>query len=239
MLDLNLTALIAPTFLLTCTLTLGLIPIAERIGLVDQPCHRKRHQLPTPIIGGIAIFIAVAAGLIVTNPLTPSTHAFLAGALLLFAVGIHDDIKPIDYRIRLMVQSTAAAILAIWGNVRIDSLGDLFGLGDIALGPFAIPFTIFAVVGLINAVNMLDGLDGLAGSVVAAILLPIAVYASLHGLEGIAQIGIIVLAGVLAFLLFNYRFPWRASAHTFMGDTGSYFLGYSLAWIVIMLANHR
>ena len=233
------TTLLVLTFALNCTLTLGLIPIAERVGLVDQPCQRKRHHLPTPVIGGIAMFVAVAASLLLANPPGASTYAFLTGALLLVAAGVRDDIKPIDYRIRLAVQSAAAAILAVWGNLRIDSLGNLVGLGDIHLGPFAIPFTIFAVVGLINAVNMLDGLDGLAGTVVAAILLPIAAYASLQGLAGIAQVSMMLLAGVLAFLLFNYRFPWRTSAHTFMGDTGSNFLGYSLAWIIIMLANQE
>lgn len=235
--NLDATTLTAPTFVLTCTLTLGLIPLAGRLGLVDRPCNRKRHQLPTPVIGGIAMFVAVATGLLLANLPLPSTNAFLIGALLLVGVGIRDDIKPIDYRIRFAVQAAAAGILAVWGGIRIDSLGNLFGLGDIVLGPFAVPFTIFAVVGLINAVNMLDGLDGLAATVVAGILLPIAVYGALHGLDGVVQIIVILLAGVLAFLLFNYRFPWRKSAHTFMGDTGSNFLGFTLAWIVILLAD--
>jgi UDP-GlcNAc:undecaprenyl-phosphate GlcNAc-1-phosphate transferase len=234
--QLDASTLTAPTFALTCALTLALIPVARHLGLVDNPCQRKRHQLATPLIGGLAMFIAVTASLLLAAPPIDSVDAFLTGSLLLVAVGLRDDIKPIDYRIRFALQAVAAGILAIWGNVRIDSLGNLFGLGDIALGPFAIPFTIFAVVGLINAVNMLDGLDGLAGSVMVAILAPIGIYAALNGLDGIVQIIIILLAAVLAFLVFNYRFPWRASAHTFMGDTGSNFLGYALAWIVIMLA---
>lgn len=234
--QLDAATLTAPTFALTCALTLFLIPVARRIGLVDDPCHRKRHREPVPVIGGLAMFVAVAVGLPLAGLPLASVHAFLAGSLLLVATGLRDDVKPIDYRVRFVLQALAAGILAVWGGVRIDSLGNLFGLGEVALGPFAIPFTIFAVVGLINAINMLDGLDGLAGSVLVAILGPIGVFAALSGVPGVAQIVVILLAAVLAFLVFNYRFPWRRSAHTFMGDTGSNFLGFALAWIVILLA---
>lgn len=223
------------SFGLTVALILLFAPFAGYLHLVDHPGERKHHVAPTPLVGGLAMFLALSVSLMTTGLGSETLAPLLAGSTLLIAFGLIDDAKDLDYRVRLAVQATAAAILVLWGDLRIESLGNLVGLGDIELGPLAIPFTIFAVVGLINAINMLDGLDGLAGGITLAILLPVMAYAGLQGARHILVPSVLLAAGIFAFLLFNYRFPWRKRAPVFMGDAGSNFLGFVLAYIVVSL----
>lgn len=223
------------SFGLTSMLILLLIPLARRVGLIDKPDERKRHTAPTPLVGGIAMFLGTAASLWFVAPQPDTFAPFLAGSALLVAFGLIDDARNLDYRIRFAVQACAAAILVFWGDLTIDTLGNLVGLGPVDLGPFSIPFTIFAVVGMINAINMLDGLDGLAGSVTLAILLPVLAFGRSEGVHEIVVPCLLLASSVFAFLLFNYRFRGREKAPVFMGDAGSNFLGFALAWIVVSL----
>jgi UDP-GlcNAc:undecaprenyl-phosphate GlcNAc-1-phosphate transferase len=82
---------------------------------------------------------------------------------------------------------------------------------------------------------MLDGLDGLAGGVTLAILVPVLGYCELRGLNQVMLPGLVLASSIAAFLVFNYRFPWRERALVFMGDAGSNFLGFALAWIILSL----
>jgi UDP-GlcNAc:undecaprenyl-phosphate/decaprenyl-phosphate GlcNAc-1-phosphate transferase len=214
------------------------IPIAERVSLLDHPNERKCHTAPTPIVGGIAIYLGVVASFLLADVPLQTLGPLAAGSTLLVVIGFIDDIKPLGYRVRLAAQCVAAGFLTIWGGLTIDSLGDIMGLGPISLGILATPFTLFAVVGLINGINMLDGLDGLAASVVVAMLLPIGAYASHTGLTSVAVASLLVIACIFGFLLFNYRFPWRDRAPVFMGDAGSNLLGFVVAWAVLSLFQH-
>ena len=99
----------------------------------------------------------------------------------------------------------------------------------------SIPFTVFAIVALINAINMLDGIDGLAGSILFVQFTVLAVLCALHGLNALLGLLMSLLAAIIAYLLFNLRIGQRAHAYIFMGDAGSMFLGFSLAWIYISL----
>ena len=212
-----------------------LIPIAGRVSLLDHPNERKCHTSPTPIVGGIAIYLGLVASFLLADLPLETLGPLAAGATLLVVIGFIDDIRPLGYRIRLVAQCTAAGFLTIWGGLTVDNLGDLFGLGSISLGILATPFTLFAVVGLINAVNMLDGLDGLAGGVVIGMLLPVFAYTSLTGIDHLPSATLLAMACVLGFILFNYRFPWRDRAPVFMGDAGSNLLGFVVAWAVLSL----
>ncbi len=223
---------------LTSVLIALFIPMAERVSLLDHPDERKCHTAPTPIVGGIAIYLGVVASFLLADIPLQTLGPLAAGSTLLVVVGVIDDIKPLGYRVRLAAQCVAAGFLAIWGGLTIDSLGDLVGLGPISLGYLTVPFTLFAVVGLINGVNMLDGLDGLAATVVIAMLVPICAYASHAGLAPVALAGVLVIACICGFLVFNYRFPWRDKAPVFMGDAGSNLLGFVVAWAVLVLFQH-
>ena len=223
------------SFCATVVLILILSPLSTRLRLTDHPSDRKHHTTPTPLTGGIAMAGAVVLSLAITDLQIQSLGPFIACSLALVAFGAVDDANELDYRVRLLVQALAAAILVYWGGLRIDTLGNLFGFGDIDLGPFAIPFTVFAVVGMINAINMLDGIDGLAGTACLGILFPVTLFSGFLGAADIMLVGILLAMSILGFLVFNYRFPWRTKAHVFMGDAGSNFLGFSLAWLTLLL----
>ena len=97
------------------------------------------------------------------------------------------------------------------------------------------PFTVFATVGIINAINMIDGADGLAGLLVFSALLMLTAAAVYSGNVVIAERTIIMAGAVGAFLFYNMRFPWRNGASVFMGNAGSAFLGFVIAWISFRL----
>ena len=125
--------------------------VAYRIGLLDHPNQtRKKHQQSTPLVGGIAIYSGLAAALLLSTPTIQELYFLLAGAVLIVIGGL-DDRFELGVRSRLLAQLTAALIMTLGAGVVIESLGDLFGLGEIKLGLWAVPFTVFATIGVINA----------------------------------------------------------------------------------------
>ena len=210
---------------------------AARVGLIDRPCDRKRHCGEVPLIGGLAIFLAFLIALF-TSTLSVSHYSILLiGCTLLVLVGVLDDIKSLPSGPRFLAQITAAVLMSVWGGVVLYDLGVLSFDGSLfTLGSLAIPFTIFATAGGINAVNMSDGIDGLCGSLTLVALtgLAVATYVA-DASESFTTISILMSA-VAAFLLFNIRYPTRARALVFLGDAGSMFLGFALAWFVVSLS---
>lgn len=230
---------------LACFATSALIvllrPLAVAIGLVDLPDARKSHQGPIPLIGGVAIFIAVGAACLVPQATglsagAPEIVSFLLGGLLLVCVGLVDDYIELSPFARLLAQ-TAAAIAMIYGGIVLSDLGNLTPSGDtLWLGILAAPFTIFATIGVINALNMCDGLDGLSGSQALVSLTGFGIALSLWGYGGHAGLLLVLAGGVIGFLLFNMRLPGRSRAAIFLGDAGSMFLGFALTWFAISLS---
>lgn len=222
-------------FGVTCVLLWVLTPLASRVGLVDCPGKRKRHKGDVALVGGAAMFAGFTFSILALDTSFP-TFSFFAASALLVIVGILDDLRPLRARIRFAAQTTAALIMILGGGVVVQDLGAITGNGTVALGAWAMPFTIFATIGVINALNMSDGVDGLAGglSLIAFVLLAYIAMAS--GRVADASILILLACIVGAFLLFNLRFPWRRRALVFMGDGGSMFLGFALAWFAISLS---
>jgi UDP-GlcNAc:undecaprenyl-phosphate GlcNAc-1-phosphate transferase len=219
--------------LATFFLVAPLQPCAEKIGLIDKPCHRKQHQKHIPLIGGLAIYLAVLVTFYLNDNSLPNQAAFIAAATLLTAVGLVDDYKGLGVKIRMVTQIAAVLIMTQYTDIKIETLGDLFGCGEIQLGLFATVFTIFTLVGGINAFNMIDGMDGLAGSLALI---------SIASLAGIAWLSyddirlhycLIFIAALIAFLSLNLRIFGRSNALIFLGDTGSTLLGFSICWLAI------
>ena len=148
--------------------------------LVDLPDRsRKFHRRPTPLTGGIGILIAllISGKLYVDlNNLTGYVPEFTFQLVLisipLLGLFLIDDLKNLKPRYRILIQCFVTIYIIFSTNVYIESLGDLFGFGDVNLGIFSIPFTVFCVVGIMNAFNMIDGINGLcAGCAMLALLL--------------------------------------------------------------------
>ena len=215
----------------------ALQPFAARLGLLDHPHgDRKHHANPTPVTGGPGMLLALTIlFLFLPIPLTPGLQAFLLGALLLAVVGVLDDLYDLRWWWRILAQVAAALVMVYLGGVRVEQLGRVFGLGDLSLGVLSVPFTVFTTVGLINAVNMIDGADGIGGILVASALAMLAAAGLYAGNLSMVHMALALLAVVLGFLVHNFPTPWRPRARVFMGNAGSAFLGYAIAWIVLRL----
>ena len=123
-------------------------------------------MVPTPRLGGIAIFLAFLFSAIVFVPISDTVRGILAGTLVIFATGVMDDLNGISARQKFTGEVIACLVTIGVGKLYLTNLGNLFGFGDIVLPAWlGILFTVFAVVGMINAINLIDGLDGLAGGI--------------------------------------------------------------------------
>ncbi len=206
-----------------------MVRVAPRFGLIDRPNKRKVHVLPIPRVGGIGIVVGGFIPVLFLLPLDELTQAYALGALILFVVGIWDDMSEIGYMPKFAGQFIAALIVIFYGKLYIISFPFIPG-GE--LSPvIGIPLTVVAIVGMINAVNLSDGLDGLAGGESLISLGAIALIAYLSGDIVAVTISLAVIGGILGFLRYNTH-----PARVFMGDSGSQFLGFTLGFLAIHLA---
>ncbi len=224
---------ICASFLVTLTLMPVIIRLFKSIDLLDIPDKRKIHSISTPSLGGIAIFIGVGFSLIISATLLDlSTHKFLlGGVLLIFLLGVRDDLSSLQARHKLVVQLFAAFLVVYFGSEKIEGFGGLFGV-DSFPWYFSEIFTVFVIVVMTNAFNLIDGIDGLAGSIGLLISLFFGWSFLSNGYMVEAGFSLAVAGGLLAFLLYN----WHPSK-VFMGDTGSMTLGFMLTTLLINFIN--
>ena len=207
-----------------------MIRMAPRLGMVDKPESRKVHLHPIPRVGGVGIVVGAIAAIIIWLPLDTLIWSYLAGALVLFVFGALDDSLELGHYVKFIGQFIAVGIVIFVGDVWVSNIPFIEVPLSETTGKI---FTFFAIVGVINAINHSDGLDGLAGG---ESLLSLACMAYLAIIinepEGQALLIMIfaVIGGILGFMRFNNH-----PAQIFMGDSGSQFLGYSLAIFTIIL----
>ncbi len=215
--------------------------IAIKIGAIDVPKDdRRMHKNPVPRMGGLAIFIgiivaivySIVASIIESNGIIfyDRIVGFILGATIIVIMGICDDRKPIKAIYKLIIQIVAACI-AVYFGVRIGPIAIPF-LDEtyFMLGMLEIPLTIIWIVGITNAINFIDGLDGLATGItcISSVSLLFIFLLTGQSVEAIFLAAIMVGA-TMGFLPFNFN-----PAKIFMGDTGSNFLGFSLAILSIL-----
>lgn len=204
--------------------------IAFRIGAVDDPKRddRRMHTVPTPRLGGLAIFFSFVVSVFLFYGVSNFTLSMIAGAFLLIIVGILDDVFHEKLRavFKLLVQIAAAGLVVWQGGVLVERI-NIFG-GYIQFGYFAIPLTILWIVGLINAINLIDGLDGLSCGISTISAVSLLIVTILLGEFQIALLIAILAGACIGFLPFN-----KNPAKIFIGDTGTTFLGFVLAVISI------
>ncbi len=208
--------------LLAFALTPPVRVLAFLIGAVDVPTDERRmHTKPTPRIGGLAIFGGFAISSLVFGTYTPVLGAVLTGGFLMVVLGILDDVYRLKAWMKLVAQIAIAVVAVLYG-IKIEHI-TLFG-SLVEFGVLSIPITILWIVGLTNAINLLDGLDGLACGVSAIMSITLLGVILIHGDYESALLMAILAAACLGFLPFNTN-----PARIFMGDTGSLFLGYTMA----------
>ena len=232
-------------FVATVILILLLRPVAPRFGLVDVPSARKRHAEVVPLVGGLAMFAAVAVVSAGLGFVREMPIGFFAGALLVVLVGVVDDRYAVSAMTRLGFQSAAVFLGTAFGGPILIDLGELLGPWTVELALVGLPLTVFGMVGVVNAINLSDGLDGLAGGISFTALVAIGV--ALYFIQGTGPLPVdvagathvlVALTGAIAgFLLFNLRTPWCLRASVFMGDAGSLFLGFVIGWLLVFVCS--
>jgi UDP-GlcNAc:undecaprenyl-phosphate GlcNAc-1-phosphate transferase len=219
---------IVPLIIAVCATPL-VKKLAYWVGAVDQPNERKVHTRIMPRLGGVAIFIATTSGIIIfTNESFFPMYWMLLGSLVIVAVGILDDIKPLSAKTKLLGQ-IIAALIVVYGGIRIEFINVPLSDEVIHFGQWTWLISILWIVGITNALNLIDGLDGLAAGVSSIALATIFVMSLMMGNFPVATISLILLGSSLGFLVFNF-YP----AKIFMGDSGSLYLGFFLATLSLL-----
>jgi UDP-GlcNAc:undecaprenyl-phosphate GlcNAc-1-phosphate transferase len=230
--------IISLTFVCALAWSLVLTPwireVALRRQLVDvADGARKIHAQPTPRLGGIAIVLAFCAAVALLALFAPDAirrddAVGLAGALAMALLGVYDDLRGADAKLKLAVQLSIALALVAAG-VRIDQVA--LPSGVVRLGAAAPVVTVLWIVGISNAVNLIDGLDGLAAGLALVALAGVALLFAAAGQGGALTVTLALAGAVLGFLVYN-----RHPANIFMGDCGSLFLGAMLALTTLRAA---
>jgi UDP-GlcNAc:undecaprenyl-phosphate GlcNAc-1-phosphate transferase len=218
------------TFLLifasALVMAIGGTPVARRIalrlGIIDQPNARKLHVNPIPLLGGLAIYGAsIAAVLLFGNRYRLNELvSILVGASLMSFLGVWDDRRSLSPLLKLVGQFMAASILVLSG-VRI---------GTFPWEALNIAITLAWVVVITNAMNLLDNMDGLSGGVGATAAIFFLLLAAMNDQYLVGALSAALVGACLGFLVYNFN-----PATIFMGDAGSLFLGFILAAVGIKL----
>ena len=222
------------TYVMAFVLTLIFIPpvifMVNRFKLFDRPNARKEHSVPTPTFGGISIFAGMMVSLLFWFKFNnhPSTITFFLSMMLLFGVGVMDDLKDLAARYKLVIEAGAASLLAVSG-IRITSFGGLFGITELHIMAQYI-ITVITIVGITNAFNLIDGIDGLAGGLGFMSLITLGIFLTISKDLNYAMIAFAFAGALLGFLYFNFN-----PARIFMGDTGSLVLGFVIAVLCVQL----
>lgn len=226
--------------LTACLAVLITTPIVRNFALqfdqVDLPSSRKLHGKPMVRLGGIAICFGVAAALLMVvslrgvsvfaDPSGPSVLVVIMGGLGFFAIGLADDLFNLAPLPRLLAQLTVSTL--VWqAGLKIEEI-PLPGLGAIDLGWLSLPLTLLWLTGVVNAMNWIDGLDGLAAGVGAIAAGASALICLQSNHIASALVMVCLLGSLLGFLVFNFN-----PAQIFMGDGGSYLIGFLLAGVGI------
>lgn len=215
-------------FFFTIIFIVILKPIAIAADLIDDPGGRKQHKYPSPITGGIAMFLGLFSGVLI-HDIWPLSQWLLVGSLLLIIIGITDDRFNLSPRIRLIAQTCISLFVISISNISVENTGSTF-LFNWNLGALSDPITILIIITVINAFNAIDGIDGLSGG----IALTVFGFMAFLNINHISfEIILILMASILGFLLCNIPFYLNKKIRCFMGDGGSTFLGFSIIWIGI------
>lgn len=223
-------------FLISVLVTPWVIRLSKKgIGLDDPDHNRKSHEAPIPRLGGMPIMLAVSVGLIlifIVQPQNATTwFPILVGSLLMYGLGLWDDLKPLGARKKLVGQ-TLTALLVYWMGLSVDRVSYPGGAWSVELGAWALPATVFWLIAVPNIVNLIDGFDGLAGGLGLFMAVTLGIV-GLHNEQLAVAWYAFAMAGALAgFLVFN--FP---PARIFLGDGGAYLIGFTIAALSLISSN--
>jgi len=231
MLDVLLTASVS--FIISFLAIPVVMQIAEQKKLFDVPDERKVHTHTVTSLGGVGIFggFLLAALLSIQGYLNPEFQYFFAAALVIFFLGLKDDLVVLSASKKFIGQVVAASIIIHLGGIRLDSMHGLFGFDQLPEA-FALALTYLTIIVVINSFNLIDGIDGLAASLGTMTMLIFGTYFYMVGFQAYALLAYSLGGSLIAFLIFNHH-----PAKIFMGDSGSLMIGLVNSILVIKFIN--
>lgn len=231
MLDVLLTASVS--FIISFLAIPVVLQIADQKKLYDVPDERKVHSHPVASLGGVGIFggFLLASLLSIQGYMNPEFQYFFAAALVIFFLGLKDDLIILSASKKFVGQVIAASILIHLGGIRLDSMHGLFGFEDLPEA-FALALSYLTIIVVINSFNLIDGVDGLAASLGTLTMLIFGVYFFMIDYQAYALMAFALGGSLVAFLIFNHH-----PAKIFMGDSGSLMVGLVNAILVIKFIN--
>lgn len=220
-------------FVTSLTITFFAIPsiirIAEIKHLFDVPDERKAHITNVPTLGGLAIFAGMIFSLTFwsTQEDIVELQYIISSIIILFFIGMKDDLFNLIAHKKLIGQLAASFILVHWAGIKITNFFGIFGIWELSLIESYI-FSIFTLVVITNSLNLIDGIDCLAGSVGIVASLVFGAWYFLANQTQYVILSASLIGSLVAFLYYN-----RTPAKIFMGDTGSLLVGIVLSILAI------
>ncbi|WP_424099206.1 glycosyltransferase family 4 protein [Moorena producens] len=228
-------------FIVAALIVFNTIPIVKAAAIkyqyTDLPAERKVHRQPMVRLGGIsiaagtllALFLVWSLGGLADFPpgVSSEVWAVVLGSFCFFLIGVTDDLVSLSPLTRLLLQAGVASVA--WEMGLEISVVSLPGVGIIHLGWLSLPLTVFWLTGVVNAINWIDGLDGLASGVAGIAGVMIFLLSLFMGETEAALISAALVGSLLGFLYYNFN-----PAQIFMGDGGSYFIGFTVASLSVM-----
>lgn len=231
-------------FLTSAVLTAVGLPVVVRLcrhfNIFDQPNSRKVHRMPIPRLGGIVFMplsvLGLCAALYIIDyddnrlAISISTLAMACGCLMIYLIGILDDLYGIKASHKFIIQAISAMFMPLCGLL-ITDLNGIFGMHEISLW-FGYPLTVILIMTIVNAINLIDGIDGLSSGLCILILSAYTYVFASNSYPIIAALDAAIVGTLTVFFCFNF-FGRTGHMKVFMGDAGSLFLGYVCAYMGI------
>lgn len=218
-------------FLWSFLITLFAIPsirsMALKKKLLDEPNNRSMHEISTPRLGGMAIFAGLLSSLTLFGTINEPIQRMLSGAILIFFIGLKDDILPVSPVKKFFVQILSTCIILFIGEIRITSFQNFLGVNVLNDG-ISYFFTAIVIIGITNSFNLIDGLDGLAGTVIVVVALFFGISFYTINQSPLVCLTICLIGATIGFLRFNF-----SKADIFMGDSGSLVAGFVIAFLTV------
>ena len=218
-------------FMITYISIPSIVEVSRIKHLYDEPNGRTSHIETTPTLGGMAIFIGFVISSMVFVNITeiPYIQYVLAGIIVIFFLGLKDDIVGLSPTKKFIGQIIAATIIIDLGGVRLTGLYGVAGIHQLGYYPSDF-LSLFVIIAIINAFNLIDGIDGLASGIGIISTLTFGTWFYLVGEYQLAVVAAALIGGLLAFFRFNV---FSKKYKLFMGDTGSLILGFMLSIFAI------
>lgn len=209
----------------------SIIRLAREKKLYDEPNFRSSHSTVTPSLGGIAIFLGFSLSILIFSNgfMIHELKYIIAATIIMFSLGIKDDIMELSPKKKLAGQIFAALIVIVMGNIRFTNFHGVLGIHELNYFTSVI-FTIFVIIVVTNGFNLIDGIDGLASGISGLCTLSFGIWFFITGNYEYVVFSASLLGALIAFFRFNV---FGKANKIFMGDTGSMILGLLISILVI------